>query len=91
MSDANAEPTDLGNQIPQTESAPSERVPKLHEKALAGLQGARKKATAVQVVVVENGKIAARATDDFVHEYPWVSIGMGAGFGVLVGLLINRD
>jgi ElaB/YqjD/DUF883 family membrane-anchored ribosome-binding protein len=45
----------------------------------------------VQVVVVENGKIAARATDDFVHEYPWVSIGMGAGFGVLVGLLINRD
>ena len=31
-----------------------------------------------------------RATDDYVHEHPWASIGIAAGVGVLVGLLINR-
>jgi ElaB/YqjD/DUF883 family membrane-anchored ribosome-binding protein len=25
-----------------------------------------------------------------VHEHPWASIGIAAGVGVLVGLLINR-
>lgn len=91
MSDANAQPADLGNQIPQTESAPSERVPKLHERALARLEGAKQKAARVQVVVVDNSKKAAHATDDFVHEHPWASIGIAAGVGVLIGLLINRD
>jgi ElaB/YqjD/DUF883 family membrane-anchored ribosome-binding protein len=60
-------------------------------KGLAGLQGARKKATHVQIVVVTNGKKAVRATDNCVHEHPWASIGIAAGVGVLVGLLINRD
>jgi ElaB/YqjD/DUF883 family membrane-anchored ribosome-binding protein len=55
------------------------------------VKGAKEKAIHVQVVVVENSKKAAHATDDFVHEYPWVSIGIAAGVGVLAGLLINRD
>ncbi|WP_186124122.1 DUF883 family protein [Burkholderia gladioli] len=33
---------------------------------------------------------AVRATDDYVHEHPWTSIGVAAGVGVLIGLLINR-
>jgi ElaB/YqjD/DUF883 family membrane-anchored ribosome-binding protein len=32
----------------------------------------------------------ARATDDYVHEHPWKSIGVAAGVGLLVGLLIGR-
>ena len=54
------------------------------------LKQAKDKAADVQVVVVEKGKKAARATDDYVHEHPWASIGIAAGVGVLVGLLINR-
>jgi len=45
----------------------------------------------VQVVVVTKGKMAAHATDDFVHEQPWASVGIAAGVGLLIGLLINRD
>jgi ElaB/YqjD/DUF883 family membrane-anchored ribosome-binding protein len=92
MSDANATPANPENEVPQTESAPPlERAAKLHERALAHLQSARKKAIDVQVVVVENGKKAAHTTDDFVHEHPWASIGIAAGVGLLAGLLINRD
>ena len=92
MSDANATPANSENEVPQTESAPPiERASRLHERALAHLQNARKKAIDVQVVVVENGKKAAHTTDDFVHEHPWASIGIAAGVGLLAGLLINRD
>ena len=39
---------------------------------------------------VEHAKAAARATDDYVHENPWVSIGTAAGVGLVIGLLIGR-
>jgi ElaB/YqjD/DUF883 family membrane-anchored ribosome-binding protein len=91
MSDVKIEPADAGEQPSETGSHPDEKASKLHERALARLREVRTKATHVRVVVVENGKKATRATDDFVHEYPWTCIGIAAGVGVLVGLLINRD
>jgi ElaB/YqjD/DUF883 family membrane-anchored ribosome-binding protein len=36
------------------------------------------------------GKEAARATDSYVRERPWQAIGVGAGLGLLIGLLIGR-
>ncbi|MCC8402530.1 DUF883 domain-containing protein [Paraburkholderia sp. MMS20-SJTN17] len=92
MSDTNATPADLENQVSETESAPSiEKTSKLLERARAKLEGARKKAVDVQVVAVESGKKAARTTDDFVHEHPWTSVSIAAGIGLLIGLLINRE
>ena len=40
--------------------------------------------------VVERTKATAKATDEYVHENPWRSIGMGAAVGVIVGMLIAR-
>ena len=36
------------------------------------------------------GRAAGRAADDYVHDNPWRSIGIAAGFGLVVGLLIGR-
>ncbi|NTV11130.1 MAG: DUF883 domain-containing protein [Zoogloea sp.] len=41
-------------------------------------------------VVVEKTKAAARATDDYVHDNPWKAIGIAAGVGFLIGLVVNR-
>ena len=35
-------------------------------------------------------KATGRATDGFVHESPWQSVGIAAGAGLLVGLLLAR-
>jgi ElaB/YqjD/DUF883 family membrane-anchored ribosome-binding protein len=43
-----------------------------------------------QDALVEKGKIAAQATDDYVHEKPWHAVGIAAGVGLVVGLLIGR-
>ena len=34
--------------------------------------------------------LAARATDDYVHDNPWQAIGVAAAVGFLVGLVISR-
>ncbi len=41
-------------------------------------------------VLLERTRKAAHATDHYVHQHPWESIGVGAGIGVLLGLLIGR-
>jgi Uncharacterized conserved protein len=40
--------------------------------------------------VAEHARETARATDEFVHEQPWKSIGLGAGVGFLLGMLVSR-
>lgn len=44
----------------------------------------------VQEAAVAKAKAAGHATDEFVHENPWKSIGIAAGVGLVVGLLIGR-
>jgi ElaB/YqjD/DUF883 family membrane-anchored ribosome-binding protein len=35
-------------------------------------------------------KAAAKVTDAYVHENPWKAIGVAAGVGLVIGLLIGR-
>ena len=44
----------------------------------------------LQEAAVAKAKAAGHATDEFVHENPWKSIGIAAGVGLVVGLLISR-
>jgi ElaB/YqjD/DUF883 family membrane-anchored ribosome-binding protein len=44
----------------------------------------------VQEAAVAKAKAAGVATDEFVHENPWRSIGVATGIGLVVGLLVSR-
>lgn len=39
---------------------------------------------------VEGAKVAAHATDNYVHAHPWQAVGIAAAVGIVAGLLINR-
>ena len=39
---------------------------------------------------IASSKVAAKATDLYVHENPWRSIGFATSVGIVVGLLIGR-
>nr|WP_258181918.1 YqjD family protein [Burkholderia cenocepacia] len=86
MSDIKTVLSDAEDLLKQAASSTGDRAAELREKAMSRLKQAKEKAADVQVVVVEKGKKAARATDDYVHEHPWTSIGVAAGVGVLIGL-----
>ena len=40
--------------------------------------------------VVVRGKAAVGATEDYVQTHPWQTIGIAAGIGILLGMLISR-
>lgn len=54
------------------------------------LAAAKTQLSATERALVDGVKDAGRATDTYVHEHPWTAIGVGAGLGVLLGLLIGR-
>jgi ElaB/YqjD/DUF883 family membrane-anchored ribosome-binding protein len=40
--------------------------------------------------LVDKAKVMAQGADDFVHRNPWEAVGVAAGLGLLIGLLIRR-
>lgn len=43
-----------------------------------------------QAALVDGGRKAAKATDVYVHDHPWASLGVAAGVGLVFGLLLRR-
>ncbi len=54
------------------------------------LGAVRGRLTEVEQAVVAKTKEAAKATDTYVHDHPWQSVGVAAGVGFLIGLLVGR-
>jgi ElaB/YqjD/DUF883 family membrane-anchored ribosome-binding protein len=48
------------------------------------------KLTEMQALLAEKTKEYAQQTDDYVQENPWKAIGIAAGAGLILGLLISR-
>jgi ElaB/YqjD/DUF883 family membrane-anchored ribosome-binding protein len=44
----------------------------------------------LQATATEKVKAAGHVADDYVHENPWRSVAIGAGVGMIVGLLMSR-
>jgi len=54
------------------------------------LVSAREELATLEHAVADKLRQAGHATDAYVHEKPWQAIGVGAGVGLLVGLLLGR-
>jgi ElaB/YqjD/DUF883 family membrane-anchored ribosome-binding protein len=62
----------------------------VRERIGANLKGVKEKLQETEALVTDQAKAAAKATDEYVRENPWQSIGIAAGVGLLVGLMISR-
>lgn len=62
----------------------------LRAKVQATLDRARGNLRDMQGAAVDRAKAAGQATDAYVHDNPWQSIGAATAIGVLLGLLIAR-
>lgn len=54
------------------------------------LQQARTQLNQLQDAALSKVKATGHATDEYVHQNPWKSIGAAAGIGLVIGLLIGR-
>ncbi|MYN07265.1 DUF883 family protein [Pseudoduganella aquatica] len=53
------------------------------------LQTAKTDLLRLEGSMLARGKLAAKATDNYVHEHPWGAVAAGAVVGILAGMLIG--
>ncbi len=67
-----------------------EKAKDARDRLKRGIEVAKEHLTEIQQQSIKQAKIAAKATDEFVHEHPWQSVGIAFGVGALIGILIGR-
>jgi ElaB/YqjD/DUF883 family membrane-anchored ribosome-binding protein len=90
MSDLRAVISDSEELLRLSANQVGEGVSELRGRVQARLLEAKARLAHLQDLAVAKAKAAGHATDEFVHENPWKSIGIAAGVGLVVGLLIGR-
>jgi ElaB/YqjD/DUF883 family membrane-anchored ribosome-binding protein len=82
--------SDAEDLLRATASQAGERIAVARERIQESLQQAKVKLAEAETMVSERARQAARYTDDYVHENPWSAIGVAAGIGLLLGILMSR-
>lgn len=67
-----------------------EKAAALRARVQDRMDKAKMELSHLQDAAVAHARDAAKATDDFVHDRPWTAVGVAAGVGLLVGLLLGR-
>ena len=73
-----------------TTSQAGEEVAAARARIQESLKVIKERLMAGEKVLIERGKQAAKITDQYVHESPWTAVGISAGIGLLVGIMIAR-
>jgi ElaB/YqjD/DUF883 family membrane-anchored ribosome-binding protein len=73
-----------------TASQAGERAAAARARVQESVKAARNKLLESQAALLEDAKVAAHATDDYVHKHPWSMAGAAAAIGVVIGLLLRR-
>lgn len=81
---------DVESLIKATANQGGEALANARSRAQASLSVARAKLDDAEAALIARTKAAAKATDNYVHENPWQSIGVAAGLGVFIGFLMGR-
>jgi ElaB/YqjD/DUF883 family membrane-anchored ribosome-binding protein len=74
-----------------TTNQAGEAVAAARQKIERSLIEGKKALSDAEQVVIQRSKEAADIADDYVRENPWSAIGIAAGVGLLVGLLMRRS
>lgn len=90
MSDLRVVISDAEEMLRMTADEVGESAADLRSRVQARMNQAKADLIHLQEAAVAKAKAAGHATDEFVHENPWKSIGIAAGVGLVVGLLIGR-
>lgn len=82
---------DADELLKATANQAGERVQQLRARTEESLRGARARLEVAAQEVDRSAREATQHVNSQVHEYPWAAVGVAAGFGVLVGILLGRQ
>ena len=73
-----------------TAGVAGEKMAELRERIGVSLQDAKLRLEDAEAIMLDKTKAAARAADEYVNENPWQAVGIAAGVGLLLGVIIAR-
>ncbi len=73
-----------------TANQAGEKAAAAREKIQDSLRNAKVQLAEFEDILLDKGKQAARATDEYVHDHPWRAVGIAAGVVLIIGMLISR-
>jgi len=76
--------------IRATSAQTGEKLQEVRARAEESLKVAKTRLLAAEDIALKRAKEAADVTEAYVREKPWQALGVAAGVGVLVGLLLSR-
>lgn len=82
--------SDAEELLRMTASQAGEGTAELRTRVQGRIKQAKADLAHLQEVAIDKVKEAGHVTDEFVHENPWRSMGVAAGVGLVIGLLIGR-
>ncbi|HUP96101.1 MAG TPA: DUF883 family protein [Burkholderiales bacterium] len=82
--------SDAENLLRATANQAGEQIAVARERIQDSLHQAKVKLAEAEAVVRERAAQAARYTDEYVHDNPWHAIGVAAGIGLLLGIILAR-
>ncbi|MDX8399752.1 MAG: DUF883 family protein [Gallionellaceae bacterium] len=90
MRDLRVVVSDAEELLQATASQAGEKMSAARERIKENLASAKERLAAAQQQAAVRTKQAAKATDEYVQENPWRAVGIAAGAGLIIGLLISR-
>ena len=90
VSDMKVVVSDAEEILRATAGVAGERMVDLRERIGERLRDAKLRIADAEAALVDRTKAVAHATDDFVNDNPWQAVGIAAGIGLLLGIIIGR-
>jgi ElaB/YqjD/DUF883 family membrane-anchored ribosome-binding protein len=90
VSDIKTVIADAEEVLSATADQAGEKMANLRARVQTRLHDAKVRLVHAEEILVSKTRAAAKATDAYVHESPWTAIGVAAGLGLLIGVLIGR-
>jgi|SoiMethySBSTD1v2_1073268.scaffolds.fasta_scaffold555678_2 ElaB/YqjD/DUF883 family membrane-anchored ribosome-binding protein len=76
--------------IKATSAQTGEKIQEVRARAEQSLKQAQERLSEIEDEALRRARELAGATEDYVRENPWQSLGIAAGVGLLLGVLISR-
>lgn len=73
-----------------TSAQTGEKIQEVRARAEASLREAQARLRGLEDEALKRAREVADATEEYVRENPWQSVGIAAGIGLLLGLLLSR-
>ena len=90
MSDLKLVIADAEELLKLTAGQVGDKAAEMRMRMQARMEQAKADLSSLQEMAITKAKDAGKAADTYVHENPWRAVGIAAGVGLVIGMLISR-